>query len=208
MKNPNPGNFAGVPEEMTNVLMRSDLTSREFRVVFFLIHEVIGKQLVRKLIKTEEFIKGTGMPKDHLIPAIRSLVEKGIIKRQSTSFRGCYFYEFHEVNFGRVIATKEIFEDKKGLKLIQGGKVSELDTSKNERVSELDTSNDPKVSELDTSSRSNLQTDSLREIHKSQRQKELDAHEERKREQIPKGSNAYFNFHAKLEEWKQRGKTA
>jgi len=193
LKNPNPGNFAGVTEEMLEILMKSDLTNREFRVVMFLFKEILKKQFKRELIKTEEFIKGTCLPKNHLIPAIRSLIKKGIIKRQATSFRGAYFYEFREEHFGRVIGTKEIYETKRGLKLLQGGKaleVPELGTSRKSEVPNLGTSNRVQVPELGTSPSSKMGTDLKEKIQKSQRQKELDAHEERKRQQIPRGSTS------------------
>lgn len=170
LKNPNPGNFAGVPQEMTHMLMRSDLTNREFRIVFFLFDEIVAKQYKSEMIKIEQFVEGTSLPSRHVIPAIKSLIKKGIIKRQSTSFRGTYFYQFHETNFGRVVATKEVYESKKGLKLLQGGKNTQLPDLGNKvkfELPKIGNSNENPLPDLGNSSRLDSLTDSLREIFKS-----------------------------------------
>lgn len=169
---------------MTQSLARMDLTSREHRVIWFLIDEIQGSQMKQRAIKTSQFMAATGIPKQKVIPAINSLLEKGVIKRTETKEAGWYLYEFSERNFGRVHATKDIHQDRKGLRLLKGG-VPEMvthDTGVSTR------NGDSRVPEMGTSPRSKSSLDPLRENQNLQESKELSAHEERKKEYIPKGS--------------------
>lgn len=135
------GNFSAVPHEMTEFLMRLDLTSREFKLVFFFIREIQGYQLREKIIKTSKIITSTGLAKQNLNPALKSLITKGVISREpiKSKERGLYLYRFNEQSFGRTCATKEVkqsyFEDGKVIhiahfrssnQLLRGNRVNDL----------------------------------------------------------------------------------
>jgi len=191
---------------MTQSLMRLDLTSREFRVVFFLIDEIQGNQMKQRAIKTSQFMTSTGIPKQKVLPAINSLIEKGVIKRTKTKEAGWYLYEFSERNFGRVHATKVIHQDRKALRLIKGG-VPETVT----HDAGVSTQNgDSQVTETGTSPRSKSSLDPLRE-HKNPKEaemnsrsggdenethfeKEMREHLERKKAAFPRGGVDYYEL--------------
>lgn len=107
------GNFSAVTHEMSEMLMRLDLTSREHRIVWFLIREIIGYQLKQKVIKNKQFVQSTGMARQHVHSTILSLIEKGVIWREEVRGEpGEYLYGFNERSFGRVHATEQVREDR------------------------------------------------------------------------------------------------
>jgi phage replication O-like protein O len=113
------GNFSAVPNEMIEILMRTNLTTYEFRVVWFFIRVLQGHQKMEVAIKTAEIIYATALPKQRVIPALNSLITKGIIQRFFTIERGIYGYRFNADNFGRIHATKRVRQDKKFLHLVE-----------------------------------------------------------------------------------------
>jgi hypothetical protein len=113
------GKFAAVPNEMIEILMRMDLSGSEFRLIWYFVRELQGWQMIEKIIKTGKIIKDTGLSKQLAIPALSSLVTKGVIQRLTTPEYGVYGYRFNEDNFGRVHATKRVRKDKKFLRLVK-----------------------------------------------------------------------------------------
>lgn len=105
------GNFSAVPHEMTEYLMQSDLTAREFRIVLFLIRAILGYQLARKIIKTEDIVHYTKIHRPHVNGAIKSLIEKKIIgRRELRGYKGEFEYWFCDDFLGRIHATKKVSE--------------------------------------------------------------------------------------------------
>lgn len=104
------GDFSAMPHEMTEKLMRMDLTAREHRLVWFFSREIIGYCLREKVIKTAKIIRDTALPKQNLNTALRSLLKKGVIERFDIDAGepGQYLYRFNEVLFERVNATKSV----------------------------------------------------------------------------------------------------
>lgn len=200
--------------EMIEKLARMDITARETKLIWFFIAQLQGNLLKQKLIKTEEIVKWTNLPRQHAIASVKSLIKKGVIKRQSTSFYAHYWYSFHEENFGRVHAVETLKEDVRGLRLIHGGKMPEkLSTSDEKEKEERHQSDDAfqedrhqvgysAVTDSVTVPRSKIAQSSYRGETISQRQKELDAHEGRKREYIPRGGES---IDAKIARWKEKG---
>lgn len=201
--------------EIVKILRKTALTSRESKIVWFLIGELYGNLHEEKLIKTEEFSEGTGMSGTKVIESIHALIKKGVIIRRSTTLLGCYWYAFDKKKFGRVYAVETIKPDVKGLKLLQGGKgiIFPKELSPNEEIQQGDITQDAGCQQGDITqdqgstllisgnvSRSKISQSLSRGETISQRQKELDAHEERKREYIPRGGES---LQSKIERWKE-----
>ncbi len=105
------GNFTQVPNEVIEYLMnrkKADLTSREYSIMFFLIRELQGWAFEFKPIELADFIEGTGMEKQNLIPSLATLVEdrRLINKRKLPGYR-TPLYGFNKEIFGRILATQE-----------------------------------------------------------------------------------------------------
>ncbi len=93
--------------------MYENLTSREFRLVFFFIRYCQGYQIKERIIQTKMILDKTGLPKQKAIPALKSLIRKGIIERTSTGNAGEYIYNFNEFRLYRTHATSKIKLDPK-----------------------------------------------------------------------------------------------
>lgn len=104
------GNFTQVPNEVIEFFMNRknfEGTSREYAIIFFLIRELQGWDYQYKPIELSEFVNGTGMAKQNIIPTLKALVEKGLIlKRKLTGFR-TPLYGFNSEKIGRVIASQK-----------------------------------------------------------------------------------------------------
>lgn len=204
--------------EMIQILRKKKLTIREHQIVWFLIGELQGNLLEQKLIKTIEFEDGTGIPTRHIIYAIKSLIAKGIIERQTTSLQGCYWYNFNKKTFGRVYAVETVKKDVKGLKLIQGGKSKKLSTNDENPDSDVTQdrySKEPDVTQdryprLPTIGRlartkstqsfyrdknfpevKELNAPSKKPGDNSHFENQMTEHERRKKEEAPRGSNIF-----------------
>lgn len=158
--------------EMIEILQRKKvgLTAREYSVIWFLVGQLQGNLLKTKLIKTDEFTKATELPRQHVSTTIESLIEKGVITRQTgTMVYGSSWYGFNEKFFTRVIATKEVFEDKRGLRLINGGKEDRTQKSYAENSNRTQASDGFLQDRTQTSDAAPIENsiDSLREIYKS-----------------------------------------
>lgn len=84
-----------VPNKIIEKLISIELTPRENRILWFLIKELNGDQIKEKLIKTSEFIEKTGLYRQNLDIAIKSLLKKQIITRSKEGNQGKYIYKFN-----------------------------------------------------------------------------------------------------------------
>lgn len=105
------GNFTQVPNEVIEYLMnrkKADLTSREYSIMFFLIRELQGWAYEYKPIEICDFVEGTGMEKQNLIPALAALIEdrKLVNKKKLPGYR-TPLYGFNKEIFGRILAAQE-----------------------------------------------------------------------------------------------------
>jgi hypothetical protein len=205
LQNPEPGNFAGVVMEMVKIFRKLDIDRRESKILWFLIGELQGKMYVETLLKTVDFCDGTGMPRQHVDSSIKLLIKKRIVRRQTTTLHGCYWYSFDKQTFGRVVGVKTIKQDVKGLRLIEGGKSKKLSTrdenqehDRHQNSDGLNTdrhrNSDTTVTKTVTLARTKSTQSSSRgdgTSLKSQREKELLAHEARKRDYLPKGDRSF-----------------
>lgn len=195
--------------EMIQQLQRMDITSRESKIIWFLIGKLQGDLMIERLIKSEEFVHATTLHKQHVSTTLKSLIAKGIIQRKSTEVLGCHWYRFHEENFGRVHAVKKIKTDVRGLRLVHSVPQIKLSTNTEIQDGDSNQNGDPqegdghqvgegRVTEVVTLSRSNSSQSSSRDENISQREKELLAHEERKREQEPRGGRSLADVLARF----------
>lgn len=186
--------------EIVKILRRTDITSRESKVIWFLLGELYGNLHDQKIIKTVEFCDGTGLNRDKVTKAIQGLIKKEIIIRQSTEMYGFHRYSFNKQKFGRNYAVENIKPDIRGLKLLQGGKgKKKLSTAEENEylnnIPERDGLNNNRItngydttSTSDTVPSSKISQSLYRDEISSQRQKELLAHEERKQHYLRRGS--------------------
>lgn len=105
------GNFTQVPNEVIEYLMnrkKADLTSREYAIMFFLIRELQGWAYEYKPIEIAEYVEGTGMEKQNLIPALSCLIDERrlVTKVKLPGFR-TPLYGFNKEVFGRILASQE-----------------------------------------------------------------------------------------------------
>lgn len=107
------GNFAGVPHEMTEILMRLQLSGHETRLLWFFIRQLQGYQMEEKLIHLEDMVFDTGLRPERVCNSLKSLLDRKIIKRRAGSRKGEYAYRWNEKFFGRTHATKTIKTDPK-----------------------------------------------------------------------------------------------
>lgn len=105
------GNFTPVPNEVIEFLMnrkKADLTSREYALMFFLIRELQGWAYEFKPIQLSDFIEGTGIEKQNILPALESLVTKrNLIKKVKLPGYRTPLYGFNKEIFGRILASQE-----------------------------------------------------------------------------------------------------
>ena len=122
------GNFTAVPNEIVEFLAKPpvELTTREYRVIWFMIRQLQGYYMKFKPLGIIDFVNGTGLSKQKVHPTLKLLDKKEIIKKIKLPGYRTPLYGFSEQLFGRVLAT----DTEKTTFNAQNGKVIDLMTFK------------------------------------------------------------------------------
>lgn len=100
------GRFSQVVHEMTEFFMNPPflITSIEYKIIWFLVRELMGWKTERKPLSVADFVASTGVAKQHIYPALDSLEKKGILIREKLKgLRSHSMYEFNKDTFSRVL---------------------------------------------------------------------------------------------------------
>lgn len=109
---------------MSDKLMKLQLTGHETRILWFFIRHLQGYQMVERVITTDDIAFQTGLRSQRVCEALKTLLQKKIIKRRAGWQAGQYVYQWNE-KFSKTRATKTVHTDPK---------VARLDDFRNKHV--------------------------------------------------------------------------